>query len=61
MLYTLACRDAGVDYPYVAKGKNEEELLQNATRHIKEVQGYTDEQLNNPKFLNDTKKLIKKS
>jgi len=59
MAYTLACRDAGVDCPYVAHGKTEEELWQDATKHVKEEHGYTDEQLNDPKFLEEAKKLIK--
>jgi predicted small metal-binding protein len=61
MAYTLACRDAGVDCPYVAKGETEEELLQDAGKHVKEVHGYTDEQLNDPKFLEEVKKLTKKT
>ncbi len=61
MAYTLACRDAGVDCPYVAHGKTEEELWQHATKHVKEEHGYTDEQLNDPKFIEETKKLIKKT
>lgn len=61
MAYTLACRDAGVDCPYVARGETEEEVLQDATKHVKEVHGYTDEQLNDPKFLEEAKKLMKKT
>ncbi len=57
MAYTLACRDAGVDCPYVSKGETEEELLQDAGKHVKEVHGYTDEQLNDPNFLEESKKL----
>lgn len=59
MAYTLACRDAGVTYPYVARGETEEEVLQNALKHVKEVHGYTDEQLNDPKFIEESKKIIK--
>lgn len=61
MSYTLACKDAGVECPYVAQGETEEELMQDAFKHVKEVHGYTDEQLNDPKFLEETRKLIKKS
>jgi predicted small metal-binding protein len=49
------------EIPYVAKGETEEEVLQNATKHVKEVHGYTDEQLNDPKFLEESKKIIKKT
>jgi predicted small metal-binding protein len=61
MAYSLACRDSGVDCPYVARGKTEEEVLQDAAKHVKEVHGYTDEQINDPKFLEESRKLIKKT
>ena len=61
MAYTLACKDAGVSCPYVAKGETEEEALQNGLKHVKEAHGYTDEQLNDPKFIEASKKLIKKT
>ena len=59
MAYTFACRDAGVDCPYVARGETEEGVLQDAAKHVKEAHGYTDEQLNDPKFLEEAKKLLK--
>ena len=37
MAYTLACRDAGVDCDFVARGETEEEVLAEGTKHIKEV------------------------
>jgi predicted small metal-binding protein len=61
MAYTLACKDAGVACDFVAKGETEEEVLQNASKHVKEVHGYTGEQLNDPKFIEESKKLIKKT
>ena len=59
MAYTLACRDAGVDCPHVARGETEEEALQEGLKHVKAAHGYTDEQLSDPKFLDEAKKLIK--
>ena len=61
MAYTLACRDAGVACDFVAKGETEEEVLAEAAKHVKEVHGYTDEQVNGPKFLEESKKIIKKT
>ncbi len=61
MSYTLSCKDAGVDCPYVAEGETEEKVLQAGIKHVKEVHGYTDEQVSNPKFLEETKKLIKQT
>ena len=58
MAYTLACKDAGVDCDYVARGESEEELFKDGITHVKEVHGYTDEQLN-PEFLTEMKKLVK--
>jgi len=61
MTYTLACRDAGVDCDFVARGETEEEVLKIGAKHAKEVHGYTDEQLNDPKFIEENKKIIKKT
>ena len=59
MGYTLACRDAGEICDFVAKGETEEEVLAEGVKHVKEVHGYTDERLNDPKFLEEAKKIIK--
>ena len=61
MAYTLACRDAGVTCDFVAKGETEEEVLAEGVKHVKAVHGYTDEQVNDPKFLEESKKIIKKT
>jgi predicted small metal-binding protein len=45
----------------VARGETEEEVLQDSAKHVKEVHGYTDEQLSDPKFLEEVKKLMKKT
>ena len=59
MAYTLACRDLGSDCPYVARGETIDEVVQEAMKHAKEVHGYTDEQLNDPKMIEETKAAIK--
>ena len=61
MVYTLACKDAGISCPFVAKGNSEEEVLKKGLKHVKEAHGYTNAQLNDPKFLEESRKLIKKS
>lgn len=61
MAYTLACRDAGVDCPYVARGETIEEVLEDGKKHAKEVHGYTDEQANAPEFIEQSKALIKQT
>jgi len=61
MAYTLACKDTGVDCPYVARGETTEELWKDAGKHVKEVYGYTDEHLNDPKFQEEARALIKQA
>jgi len=61
MAYTLACRDAGVDCPYVARGETMEELFEDSKKHLKEVHDYTEEQLNDPKMVEELKKLVKQT
>ena len=61
MVYAIACKDAGITCPFVAQGETEEEVLQKSTKHVKEVHGYTDEQINDPKFMEEAKKLIKQT
>ena len=61
MAYSLACKDAGVACEFVATGETEEEVLAKGAKHVKEVHGYTDEQVNDPKFLEESRKLIKKT
>jgi len=59
MAKTLACRDMGVDCPYVSRGETEEELMADATKHVKEAHGYTDEQLKDPELMKKVKAAIK--
>ena len=61
MSYTLACKDAGVDCPHVAQGDTEEDALQAGLKHVKAAHGFTDEQLRDPEFLEESRKLIKSS
>ncbi len=60
MAMTLACRDTGADCPYVARGETENELMADIVKHAKEVHGYTDEQLNDPKMIEKVKAAIKR-
>ena len=60
MAMTLACRDTGTDCPYVARSETENELMADIVKHAKEVHGYTDEQLNDPKMIEKVKAAIKR-
>ena len=61
MGFTLACKDAGVDCPYVARGETIEEVLEDGKKHVKEAHSYTDEQVNAPEFIEESKALIKQT
>ena len=61
MAYTLACRDFGSDCPYVAEGDSIEQVLEDGKKHAKEVHGYTDEQVNDPEFIEKSKSIIKQT
>ena len=58
MAYKLNCKDFGSDCDYVAKGETVDDLLANCTKHVKEVHGFTDEQLNDPEMIEKAKSLI---
>lgn len=61
MTLTLACKDIdiGSQCPYIARGETEEELMEDAIKHTKEVHGYTDEQLNDPEMMKKVKAATK--
>jgi predicted small metal-binding protein len=61
MTFTLTCKDFGTDCPYIARGETEEEVLKDGAKHAKEAHDYTDEQINDPNFLAESRKLIKKT
>lgn len=60
MAVTLACKDMGVECPFVARGETEEEMMAEMGKHAKEVHGYTDEQLNDPAMMEKVKAMIKR-
>jgi predicted small metal-binding protein len=59
MVVKFACRDVGVDCPYVASGETVEQVMADAAKHAKEVHGYTDAQLNSPEMMAKVKAAIK--
>jgi predicted small metal-binding protein len=62
MAYTLSCRDAGeTTCPFVARAETKEEVLIQIAKHAKEVHGYTDEQVNDPKMMEQMKAIIKQA
>ena len=62
MAYTFACRDAGeTSCPFVARGETKEEVFAKAAKHAKEMHGYTDEKLSDPKFIEQMKVIMKKA
>ena len=61
MAYTFSCQDLGVTCPFVAKGDTMEEVIAEANKHAKEAHGYTDEQLKDPKLIEEVKAAVKKA
>ncbi len=61
MAYTLACKDTGMDCPYVSRGETFEEMWEDGAKHVKEVHSMTDEQVNAPKFKEDMKAFVKQT
>ena len=60
MAYEVACKDLGnIDCDFVAKGETMEELMASAGPHGKEVHGYTDEQMNDPKMAEQVMAAVK--
>ena len=59
MTYTLACKDTGIDCPYIARTETKEELMRDIVKHAKDIHSYTDEQINDPKMQEIVKKAIK--
>lgn len=59
MAFTLACRDTGVDCPYIARGETEDDMMKDLIKHAKEVHAYTDEQINDPEMMEKVKAAIK--
>ncbi|MFC2017816.1 DUF1059 domain-containing protein [Chloroflexota bacterium] len=60
MAYTFACEDLGMTCPFVTKGETMEEVIAETNKHAKEAHGYTDEQLKDPKLIEEVKAAIKK-
>ena len=56
----VACRDLGVDCPYVAQGETMDELQADLAKHAKTKHGYTDAQINDPKMAEKVKAAIKR-
>ena len=59
MTYKLMCKDLGTTCPFVAEGKNMDEMMAVLAKHAKEVHGYTDEQLNDPTMQKNIKAAIR--
>ena len=61
MGFTLACKDTGVDCPHIVEGETMDEIFADAAKHAKDVHGYTDEQLKDPKMMEMMKALVKET
>ena len=55
----LACRDAGMDCDYVARGATADEVMRAGAEHGRTVHGYTDAQLNDPQMQQTMRGLVR--
>ena len=62
MAYTLDCKDAGESScAFVAHGETKEEGFEQTAKHAKEVHRHTDEELNDPKLIEQMKAIMKEA
>lgn len=54
----LRCRDAGFNCNWVARGQTDDEILQQAAKHVKEVHNWTDAQVNDPQTQQKLRSMI---
>ena len=61
MAWRLACSDAGYDCSYVAEGDSVEQVLADGFAHARAARGYTDEQVNDPKVIEQVRAAIRRT
>ena len=60
-MFSLSCKDVGVNCDHVCKGETEEELMENAKQHAIQDNHFTEEEISNPEIQNKIKSHIKRS
>lgn len=60
-MFSVTCRDVGVDCDYKGTGETEEELMNNLVEHGIKEHGYTREYVMKPELPEKIKAQIKKS
>jgi predicted small metal-binding protein len=59
-MFTVNCRDVGVDCDYVAKGETEEDLMKDAGQHAVKDHGYKEEDIMTPEMKENIRSHIRK-
>lgn len=61
IMYTISCKDVGVDCDHVCKGETEEELMEKAKQHAIQDNHFSEEEISRPEMQNKIKSFIKRS
>ena len=60
-MFTLSCRDVGVDCDHMCKAETEEELMEKAKQHAIQDNHFSEEELSRPETQNKIRSYIKSS
>ena len=60
-MFTLSCRDVGVDCDYQCKAETEEELMEKAKQHAIQDNHFSEEELSRPETQDKIRSFIKSS
>jgi predicted small metal-binding protein len=60
-MYTLSCRDVGVDCDHECKAETQEELMEKAKQHAIQDNHFSEEELSRPETQNKIRSFIKSS
>ena len=61
IMFTLSCRDVGVDCDHMCKAETEEELMEKAKQHAIQDNHFSEEELSRPETQNKIRSFIKSS
>lgn len=61
IMFTLSCKDVGVDCDHVCNAETEEELMEKAKQHAIEDNHFSEEEISKPETQNKIKSFIKRT
>jgi predicted small metal-binding protein len=60
-MFTLSCKDVGVDCDHMCEGETEEELMEKAKQHAIQDNHFSKEEISSPEIQNKIRSFIKRS